>query len=41
MADNDKGKDEKKEEVKTPKPHPNGALPGVGDSHFQRMPKKR
>lgn len=41
MADKDKDKDEKKEEeVETPKPDGNGALPGVGDSHFKKWPKK-
>jgi len=40
MADKDEGKDEKKQ-VETRKPDPNGALPGVGDTHVQKMPKTR
>jgi hypothetical protein len=39
MADKDKGKDER-EEVKTPKPGGNGAIPAISRPQIDRMPKK-
>jgi hypothetical protein len=39
MADNDKDKDEK-QEVTTPKPGGNGAIPAIGRPQIDRMPKK-